>query len=199
MVRYLERYCEEEAQENSQKEPSDLTVLDLGMGNGHLLFALLEADIEPSLTPSNLLGVDYSSASVALAKSIAKRRDEETDGEYRFAEVRFEESDLLDSAEVDKLRGPGSGWDIVCDKGTFDAIALSSQPINGKLPVDLYTEAVARLTSPGGIFLITSCNFTEKELVGRFAGSDSAAFKVQKIVPTPQFSFVSVIRSFRSM
>lgn len=67
-------------------------------------------------------------------------------------------------------------YDAVCITIIANAyqIALSSQPIHDKLPVDLYVEAVQELTkSPtgdhrGGLFFITSCNFTEQELTAKF-------------------------------
>ena len=44
---------------------------------------------------------------------------------------------------------------------TYLQIALSSQLINGKLPEDLYDDAVCRLTRAlEGLMFITSCNFT---------------------------------------
>ena len=48
---------------------------------------------------------------------------------------------------------------------TYLQIALSSQLVNGKLPVDLYVDAVCRLTrAREGLFFITSCNFTKSDL-----------------------------------
>lgn len=65
-------------------------------------------------------------------------------------------------------------------------IALSSQPISGKLPVAHYASSISTLTKPGGTFLITSCNFTSAELISRF---DSAGFDVREILPVPTFTF----------
>lgn len=74
-------------------------------------------------------------------------------------------------------------------------MALSSQPVNGKRPLELYTEAVGRLTrrprdsEPGGIFLITSCNFTLDELTRMM---EQQGFATEHVVPTPSFTFGGV-------
>ncbi|KAK0555057.1 Protein-lysine N-methyltransferase efm4 [Tilletia horrida] len=164
MVSYLEQAFEDGTIDLETVSSDEHAILDLGMGNGHLLFALHESsDVE--VPPTSMLGIDYSPASVSLAKRIGKEKGEEAE------EVRFEQADLLDDDVVERLAG-ANRWAIVCDKGTMDAIALSSQLIRGRLPVDLYTRAVAKLTRPGGIFLITSCNFTKDELIRRFTEGD---------------------------
>lgn len=71
---------------------------------------------------------------------------------------------------------------------TYLQIALSSQPVHGKLPVDLYVDAVCRLTrARGGLFFITSCNFTKSELEAKFV---PAGFVAEHVVPTPSLTFV---------
>ena len=139
-------------------DPSS-TVLDLGTGNGHLLFELCALDFEPA----NMLGIDYSPGSIDLAKAVGQGRGDGCEN------VPFQQADLLDDAQVSRLAE--TPWDVVCDKGTMDAIALSSQPIDGKLPLTKYTEAVAKLTKKDGIFLITSCNFTQQEVTDRFVNA----------------------------
>lgn len=73
--------------------------------------------------------------------------------------------------------------------------------MNGKLPVDLYVEAVAALTRPqsegalSGIFFITSCNFTQEELERKFLPAGTLllltpGFAVEHVVPAPTFMFV---------
>ncbi|CAD6884201.1 unnamed protein product [Tilletia controversa] len=180
MATYLERAFEDEELDVVLLQGPQ-AILDLGMGNGHLLFALHESP-DVDVEPASMLGIDYSPASVSLAQRIGREKAEGSE------EVRFEQVDLMSADAVNRLAGE-TGWAIVCDKGTLDAIALSSQPINDILPVDLYTEAVGKLTRPDGIFLITSCNFTKDELIRRFSEREGGLFDVEKVVPAPTFTF----------
>ncbi|GAC92713.1 methyltransferase MppJ [Pseudozyma hubeiensis SY62] len=188
MIRFVEQYYSETLADKFSTDSAP-TILDLGTGNGHLLFEMLEssADLEDIINAERLVGIDYSPASIELARSIAQKRGGDCE------RVKFTTADLLDSTSVDQLFSmPRSqldaeqGWDMVCDKGTLDAIALSSQPVNGSLPIDLYSNAVNKLVKTDGIFLITSCNFTEQELIARFT---SRGFEVEQVLPTPSFTF----------
>lgn len=113
MIRYLCDLFEEEP----RSEPR--YVLDIGTGNGHLLFALVEAqeeDLAPgTVDPSRLCGIDYSPASIQLCHSIAQNRGNEC------KHISFLECDLRDMSSMDTLTkraNDGQGWDVVCDKGT---------------------------------------------------------------------------------
>lgn len=54
-------------------------------------------------------------------------------------------------------------------KQTFDAICLSDETIDGQKLCKHYPGRIANmLAKPGGIFLITSCNWTEQELMSTF-------------------------------
>ncbi|SOV04746.1 related to SEE1 - probable lysine methyltransferase [Ustilago sp. UG-2017a] len=191
MIRFLEEYYTETIADTfSSEEGKSPTVLDLGTGNGHLLFEMIEssAELEGIISPNRLVGVDYSQASINLAKSIGTKRGGDCE------QVKFDTADLLNDGSVANLRqmpardlgAEENAWDLVCDKGTMDAIALSSQPIGGVLPIDRYTNAVKELVKKDGIFLITSCNFTESELKVRFLGN---GFEVEQVLPTPSFTF----------
>ena len=103
----------------------------------------------------SMLGLDYSTASIELAKSIASNRGL-SEG------IVFEVRDLLG----DLSNHPR--FDIVLDKGTFDAVSLSGQQgIEEK-----YVRNVASLVREGGLLLVTSCNWTEKELKSWFEGEE---------------------------
>jgi len=113
MIRFLLEWIEEN---HGDKAPY---ILDLGTGNGHLLFSLLEAQEEELpegiVDPSKLCGIDYSTASIALSRSIGSKRLNGCE------QVVFEVADLRDAQQVDHLSSKandGLGWDIVCDKGT---------------------------------------------------------------------------------
>lgn len=134
--------------------------LDLGTGNGHMLFELLEEDDEGEYWHGELVGVDYSEASVQLARRIAEQKHGElpagTDG------LRFEQWDLLKDQPGDWL---GDGFDIVLDKGTFDAISLMEHQGNTEHPCHVYRGRVAPLIKPTGFLCLTSCNWTKQELL----------------------------------
>ena len=65
------------------------------------------------------------------------------------------------------------GYDLVLDKGTFDAVSLSDQlDSRGRRVNEGYGERVLQLLKVGGVFLVTSCNWTEPELQKWFEGSE---------------------------
>lgn len=125
MIRYLCELFEEE------RRPEARYILDLGTGNGHFLFALMDAQMdgaegmEPgTIDPNRLCGMDYSAASVQLAKAIAEDRGKGCD------KITFIEADLRNMSSMDELArraNNGKGWDIVCDKGTVRRMAILTQ------------------------------------------------------------------------
>ncbi|KAL1849120.1 hypothetical protein VTK73DRAFT_9966 [Phialemonium thermophilum] len=236
--------------------------LDLGCGNGSLLFALRDAGWR-----GPLLGVDYSEASVKLARQVAaaraerrrrrelrrlRRRQErgqvEDDGASESEATSDEEDEdddvvredgppqshpsasppgpedvvfrvwdvlagPLDAVRVSTVAGAGgpstaadddgttAGWDVVLDKGTFDAVSLSDErdPSTGCRVFEGYGARVLSLLRRGGVFLVTSCNWTEEELRAWFeAGSsgeeDGGGSKLVQVgrVQYPSFSFGGV-------
>ena len=142
--------------EEPERAPSRF--VDLGTGNGHLLFALREEDDEDRCWEGELVGVDYSETSVQLARRIALQREVES--------VRFERWDLLSD-------GPGSwlenGFDVALDKGTFDAISLMPHTESTPHPCEIYRDRITPLITHGGFLVITSCNWTKDELLGWLA------------------------------
>ncbi|KAG6332527.1 hypothetical protein ID866_6564 [Astraeus odoratus] len=138
---------------------SDLSILEVGSGNGTLLFELAEA----GYPADRLLGIDYSDGAVSLASSIAETRGCK-DISFHLCDFLKDDPPLLEDGQV---KDDGT-WDLVLDKGTFDAIALMEKDNGGKAPVNDYPLRVARLLKPGAYFLITSCNFTGDELQDKF-------------------------------
>lgn len=145
---------------------SSPTVCDLGCGNGDFLFRL--ASKRAGYAGASLLGVDYSQGSVDLARMIgqAKARgeggdedsdesEEEHEDDSRQGEegqVRFEQGDVLLGEDLS-----GGPWDVVTDKGTYDALSLSPHPLSPSNlpPSELYPRRITKLIKPGGFFLIT--------------------------------------------
>lgn len=147
--------------------------LDLGTGNGHLLFALREDG-----WTGEMVGLDYSAQSVTLATTIRDAKEE------AYHDISFREWDVFAQGSVDWA---GAGFDVVLDKGTFDAICLAQDTDEqGRRICEQYREKVEPLVKKGGRFLITSCNWTEQELKGWFEGGD---FTFEDKVKYPSFTF----------
>ena len=194
-------------------------VLDLGCGNGSLLRAVREelwADGVAEDDDVRLLGVDYSESSVRLAKSI-EENDEDSEGN---APISFAVWDMLEGSARDLVEDGGDDkdeadeadtacWDLILDKGTFDAISLgntqnTTDATGGgapRTPVEIrYRRQIFDLLRPGGKFLITSCNWTEPELCAWMvddeeeAGAAALPYKLFKAgrVAYPSFEFGGV-------
>lgn len=147
-------------------------MIDLGTGNGHLLFELCENDFD-----GPMVGVDYSEESVQFASHISKAKGYDSN-------TSFMAADIFDSSWR-----PGK-FDIVLDKGTLDAIALSGKQFaNDKTVIDVYSTVIDKLLETGGVFLITSCNFTEQELIN-IVQTDT--LKVWKKINYPVYEFGGV-------
>jgi SAM-dependent methyltransferase len=113
-----------------------------------------------------MLGVDYSEKSVEFANRIA------ADKGLGNSEIDFIHFDILTSSPSSILTSAqSSGWDVVLDKGTFDAISLSQEvDVRGRRICEGYREKVVGLMRIGGLFLVTSCNWTPEELRKWFEG-----------------------------
>ena len=161
--------------------PPTTSFLDSGTGNGHMLFRLrserLDEDADsdddesdsPPLWTGRMLGTDYSTQSIEFARRIAADKGL---GHGSEREVEFVEWDILRSPHSALLTGENKdGWDVVLDKGTFDAISLSDErDAQGRRIVEGYRGRIVPLMREGGLLLVTSCNWTEEELRGWFEG-----------------------------
>lgn len=150
-----------------------------------------------------LLGVDYSAESVKLAQRVGAARREEAaaaeeggSGEVEGDGVEFKEWDVL-GGDFGVVGGEGR-WDLILDKGTFDAVSLSGEKdYRGRRICEGYEERVVRLLRTGGLFLVTSCNWTETELQAWFEGTNAGALgqgrlKQVERIEYPSFSFGGV-------
>lgn len=151
----------------------EASIVDLGTGNGHLLFELMENGFN-----GDMLGIDYSEQSVEFANEIAQKRQcSDT--------VKFQQADIFNDDW-----NPGQ-FDIVLDKGTLDAIALSGLKTSDGTQsiVTIYNKVIEKILKPQGIFLITSCNFTEQELTKIIETNN---LKIWETINYPSFEFGGV-------
>ncbi|KAI5847870.1 S-adenosyl-L-methionine-dependent methyltransferase [Morchella snyderi] len=142
---------------SSQDLPPSTSFLDVGTGNGHLLFELIESG---EYDGGAMVGIDYSPRAVELAEKIAIERGVE--GRVRFV-VGDCVKDELSAAEW----VPQNGFGVVLDKGTFDAISLSGEVLDdgsGRRLYEGYAQGVVGVMARGGLLVVTSCNWTEEEL-----------------------------------
>ncbi|EKG17122.1 Methyltransferase type 12 [Macrophomina phaseolina MS6] len=168
-------------EEGAQAEADSTSFLDLGTGNGHLLFALRDEGWR-----GHMVGVDYSAKSVELARQIGRQRRAGGQSEH-VLDVRFEEWDIL--GQEPEKEWLGDGFDVVLDKGTFDAISLSAETdAQGRRIFESYREKVEPLIKPGGLLLITSCNWTADELKSWFV-VEGGLLEYEDKIHYPSFTF----------
>lgn len=179
-------------QDGVEKGRAPTRFLDLGTGNGHLLFALRDDGWE-----GEMFGVDYSAQSIRLANEILQSKypttvpespaSTSTPSSSSTSNIHFLEWDILTSAPGPWLH---QGFDVVLDKGTFDAICLSQETdAQGRRICEGYAERVVPLVRRGGRFLITSCNWTHEEVRGWFEGAAAEGFVYEGKVAYPSFTF----------
>ncbi|CAL5366451.1 unnamed protein product [Camellia sinensis] len=141
---HLLNHADDEKSEPVEQSDKDLTswsVLDIGTGNGLLLQELAKQGF------SDLTGTDYSEGAIDLARSLADRD--------RVTNIKFLVDDVLETKLERK-------YQLVMDKGTLDAIGLHP---DGPIKRIMYWDSVSKLVVPGGILVLTSCNSTKDELV----------------------------------
>ncbi|XP_058460109.1 EEF1A lysine methyltransferase 2 [Malaya genurostris] len=142
----------------------DDPIIDLGCGNGMMLVEMAREGY------SNLTGIDYSPKAVELAQAISKDQD---------VHITYKVADLLDKSNVTSL----GTFKVVHDKGTYDAISL--HPEDSKSMRQIYICNVHQLLQTDGLFILTSCNWTQMELVKSF----EEHFSLHQVIPTPSFTF----------
>lgn len=137
-------------------------IIDLGCGNGYTLRELAKEGF------TNLIGVDYCPGAITLAEKVSQ--------DYPF--IKFQVLDIIED-DVTNLGKFG----VIHDKGTYDAIGLN--PENPRDQRMRYAEQVHRMLTDDGFFVITSCNWTDDELIRHF----SEKMKLKCVIPTPLFKF----------
>lgn len=154
---------------------AETTFLDLGTGNGEMLFRLREQ----GGFAGRMMGLDYSAASVELARKIKGAKSNDT---TTMEDIDFQVWDIMGSE-----RWHGGAFDVVLDKGTFDAVSLSADvDRQGNRVCEGYRAQVEGMVKRGGVLLVTSCNWTEGELKEWFGGGE---FLYEGEVEYPRFRF----------
>lgn len=178
--------------------------LDLGCGNGSLLAALrgdgwegralgvdyseksvaLARQIHSTTTCSSSLSSHHQQQQQQQEEQqqqsphlSSSEHDSNTNTTPGAPDLEFAAWDLLASPYHDAVLTGAQrrGWDVVLDKGTFDAISLSeARDEQGRRVCEAYRGRVLPLVRPGGLFVVTSCNWTEEELEAWFGGRREA-------------------------
>ena len=163
-------------------------VLDLGTGNGSALLALrLHGGYA-----GRLVGIDYSAKSIELAEKLRQqyRSTCSTTGtstkRTKVDNMEFHTYDIINDLPFKQPWWPTSptpsqesGFDLVLDKGTFDAISLSADTIvdsntgRSRRTCEVYPRKVLEMVKPGGFLLVTSCNWTEGEVIDWFTDTSA--------------------------
>ena len=172
--------------------------LDLGTGNGHLLLQLRERggfngrmlglDYSHESIALARSALDRRRQAAEQRPSPRRRRRRRKDVTYD--DITFDQCDLLDEQNVLQRRqqqqrlGTSNAnddddddhdqddqtFDVLLDKGTFDAISLSADRDElGRRVCENYAAVLLPwMTKDGGILIVTSCNWTEHELIAWF-------------------------------
>lgn len=144
-----------------------------------------------------MVGVDYSKASIQLAHELGKNKEGCKD-------IKFEVMDIMRDGPCKPVWWLEDGFDLVLDKGTFDAISLSEEVVSSPTLHHsqinlaaarihtLYPSRALSLVKPGGFLLVTSCNWTQEELIQWFTNGEtgsSCGVSVWKTIEYPKFQF----------
>lgn len=170
-------------------------VLDVGCGNAAALVYLAKEHAFEHLT-----GVDYSEPGIELARKVVAK-------EESTQHISLEVLDLmdLDGLHARHLRGTPHSYDLLFDKGTFDAICLNED----KTMRSKYVSAVVSMMKcDTSYFVITSCNWTQAEVIQMFesmsaydirranhaelakvANHEGKSLRLFKALKHPEFSF----------
>jgi len=160
-------------------ENKNIKILDVGCGNGAFLFKLLKSDF------INLHGMDYSEKSIELAINIKKHKIAE--GEEKFNNLNLYQEDIKNI--IYDIDDDEEKFDLIHDKGTFDAFMLNKSNSNIN-----YAEYIYYKLKKTGIFIITSCNHLKSDLLNFFIedpklNKEKYRFNVSSEIPHKSFNF----------
>lgn len=143
-----------------------------------------------------MVGIDYSEASIQLARRLGQQNG--------CQDIKLEMMEVLRDDPRQQEWWAEDGFDLVLDKGTFDAISLSEEVAHSSTPTHrqpheapvrihtLYPSRALRLVKPGGFLLVTSCNWTQEELIHWFTARETGSeygMAVWKTIEYPKFKF----------
>lgn len=174
------------APKNSQSSNESPKVIDLGTGNGQTLFQLRQAGFH-----GPMVGVDYSQTSIELANRLAKEKEQS-------GVTTFDTMNIIKDDPSQRAWWSEGGFDLVLDKGTFDAISLSEETVpsesgEGDRINTLYPLKAIDMVKSGGFLLVTSCNWTQDELIRWFTqGKVEGRMEVFDTIEYPRFKFGGV-------
>ena len=176
------------------REPSQCpSVIDLGTGNGQTLFELRGQ----GGYRGKMVGVDYSETSVQLSRQLVEKLHHDGD-------MIFEVMDIIAEDRRKQSWWPEDGFDLVLDKGTFDAVSLNGQATESASFLALsgdsartrthtmYPLRALEMVKPGGFLLVTSCNWTQEEVITWFTTGralEAGQFTVFDTINYPKFRF----------
>jgi hypothetical protein len=141
-----------------------------------------------------MTGADYSSNSISLCRDIEKKRG--------VTGIRWEVCDCL-------VPNPQLGqFALVLDKGvrrlrartaahneqTYDAISLAPAAEQASHPRLQYAAAIAAFLRHDGLFVITSCNWTEEELREQLGGGQSSCDESDLADAAPALEYHAHVR-----
>jgi len=156
------------------KHNKSVKLIDLGCGNASFLIKLTKLGFS-----GNLYGMDYSEKSIELAREVIDNKSEKY---ASVLDIVLFQDDLKQSKLENKENI--SDFDIIHDKGTFDAFMSSK---NNK--VDEYIKYIISISKSSGentTFIITSCNFSKPELISFFTEPN---FILKSEIPHKTFTY----------
>jgi SAM-dependent methyltransferase len=154
---------------NDNFSDKKINILDIGCGNGVLLYKLSKKNFE------NLFGIDYSIQSINLAKEIITIKEKKHNKKFN---INFFQEDINNKSNNINIK-----FDIIHDKGSLDAFLMNKNNSIENYYKYLFSYSIKNKT----IFIITSCNNTKEELLNKF--SLEKGFKLINEIKSKTFSF----------